>query len=224
MLADGAEYEANFVTVALNVVRKDAQGENELPSILRGWFGPQAGQPGTRHEVVAAPASDGAWRLSPSRRDAPPEITRWTAYSREQIPPLFGDTFSEARWNAGFVVSPTKDPRNVFLLVTLEKVDLHEDFQYVDRFLAPDMFQWSSQNRTAQGSKAGQIIRDHARNHIAVHLFVRPRKKLPRSASAPFVYCGPVRFEGWEGEKPIKVRWKLEEPVPERLRAFLSVP
>jgi len=43
-------------------------------------------------------------------------------------------------------------------------------------------------------------------------------KKLKGDA-APFVYCGPVSFESWEGEKPITVRWRLNQELPERLRA-----
>ena len=41
----------------------------------------------------------------------------WRRYSREQIPGLFGFPFSDAIWNAGFVVRPG----HIFLLVTLDK-------------------------------------------------------------------------------------------------------
>jgi hypothetical protein len=36
---DGATYEANFVKVAVNVVRKPGDEANQLPRILRAWFG-----------------------------------------------------------------------------------------------------------------------------------------------------------------------------------------
>lgn len=48
----GERYRANFVQVALNVVRREGSTENVLPSILRGYFGERAGHPGTRHRVV----------------------------------------------------------------------------------------------------------------------------------------------------------------------------
>ena len=35
---------------------------------------------------------------------------------------------------------------------------------------------------------------------------------------------GFEEFEGWEGEKPITVRWRLEKEVPHRLRSGLSMP
>jgi hypothetical protein len=53
--------------VALNVVRLPGEDRNRLPEILRTWFGPDAGLPGTRHEVVPEEAEDG-WRLRPANR------------------------------------------------------------------------------------------------------------------------------------------------------------
>ncbi len=64
---DGTTYEADFVKIALNVVRAPGDDRNRLPEILRGWFGPDAGLPGTRHEVALEQGSDG-WHLRPSRQ------------------------------------------------------------------------------------------------------------------------------------------------------------
>lgn len=50
--ADGVEYEADFVKVAVNVMRPRGGGQNVLPEVLRGWFGADAGRPGTLHEVL----------------------------------------------------------------------------------------------------------------------------------------------------------------------------
>ena len=47
----------------------------------------------------------------------------WGRYLREAIAPPFGLTFSQAIWNAGFVV---QDPE-IFLLVTLAKEDMSKD-------------------------------------------------------------------------------------------------
>lgn len=60
---DGGSYEANFVKIAVNVVRKPGDDANQLPGILRGWFGPDAGAPGTRHEVQLQRKGE-AWHLS----------------------------------------------------------------------------------------------------------------------------------------------------------------
>ena len=62
---DGVLYEANFVTIALNVIRPVGGEENVLPELLRGWFGPTAGANGTRHEVQFE-ERDGRWTMEPA--------------------------------------------------------------------------------------------------------------------------------------------------------------
>jgi hypothetical protein len=222
VLIDGKPHQANFVKIAVNVVRPDDGDENVLPAILRSWFGPDAGLPGTDFKVACEQSDDG-WTLHPvgRRLDERPELFR--RYSREQIPRLFGEEFNPAIWNSGYVAIPTSEPKHVCLLVTLNKEDLPPDFQYGDRFLAADQFQWQSQNRTKRASKAGRLISEHAALKVQVHLFVRQEKKRTGMA-APFVYCGPLRFVDWKGEAPITVKWSLETPVPERLAAELGVP
>ncbi|HEU5117847.1 MAG TPA: DUF3427 domain-containing protein, partial [Isosphaeraceae bacterium] len=63
----------------------------------------------------------------------------------------------------------------------------------------------------------------HRERGIAVHLFVRGQAKV-NGKTQPFIYCGALEFERWEGEKPITVWWRLRQPVPEHLRAELDVP
>ncbi len=214
--ADGETFVMDFVKVAVNVARPKEGGENELPRILRGWFGPDAGRPGTRHNVVFELKDDG-WELSPEgRREG--ELQLWRSYSREQIPPLFGMQFSKAIWNVGYV----NRSGHIVLMVTLDKKGHSSDFQYGDRFLDPSLFEWQSQNRTSRDSRDGEAIRGHVEKGIPVHLFVRREKKVG-SRAAPFVYCGDVVFEDWEGDNPVTVQWRLPEPVPEGLRGKLRM-
>jgi hypothetical protein len=208
---DGESYEANFAKIAVNVVRKPGSDANQLPAILRSWFGADAGAPGTRQAVSLQRKGD-TWHLGPLGRRMG-ELKLWQTYSREGIPPLFGFEFSTAIWNAGFV----KRPGHMFLFVTLDKSGHAEDFQYHDRFLSRTEFEWQSQNRTTQAGADGQDIQGHATRDIAVHLFVRARKKRAQGGASPFIYCGDVRFLSWEGEKPITVRWQLPAPVPHHI-------
>jgi hypothetical protein len=216
VLIDDARYRANFVRIAVNVIRAEESDDNALPSLLRGWFGPEAGAAGTRHRVRLVREGD-AWRLAPIGAAALSPVV-WKAYSREQIPGLFGLKFSEAIWNQGFVRRGDK----TFLLVTLDKTGKIEEHQYRDRFIAPDILEWQSQNRTARASEDGESIVGHASLGIDVHLFVRATRKTAGIASA-FVYCGIVKFVSWKGEGPITVRWQLSEPIPERLCSAFSV-
>ncbi len=146
--------------------------------------------------------------------------TVWKAYSREQIPALFGLPFSASIWEQGFV----RRDRLTFLLVTLDKSTSAKKHKYLDHFESPTDLQWQSQNRTARASKHGQSIRDHRTLGIDVLLFVRPRSKTREGKAAPFTYCGPVDFVSWDGDRPITVKWRLREAVPERLWEELRVP
>ena len=101
---------------------------------------------------------------------------------------------------------------------TLDKDDLLEGHQYSDHFMAPDRFQWQSQNRTTQDSKHGQMLKRHEQMGVVVHLFVR-RSKKTQGRPTRFHYCGPLRFEQWSGERPITVTWRLLNPLPDRLQA-----
>jgi len=212
---EGRPMEAVVAKIAINIVRRPSETSNQLPDIIRGWFGNAAGQPGradrvrlrkTRNGMIMEPIGS---RVGQVRG---PDL--WDRYLREAIPPAFGLTFSRAIWNVGFVVNGS----NMFLLVSLEKTGANPEHQYTDHFVSDREFNWQSQNRTTQQSKHGQMIQAHRARGIHVHLFVRPGRR------GPFVYCGEVDFVSWEGNSPISVHWRLREPVPPTLWPTLEVP
>jgi hypothetical protein len=207
----GKHYEANFVKIAVNVMRAGGRDENVLPEVLRGFFGKDAGQPGKAHRVKFEFGEDG-YTLSPLVAQTL-RAELWHEYMRQDIAPLWELTFSTAKWNQGFVV----DGRHMFLLVSLNKGGMASEHQYEDKFLSPTEFQWVSQNRTKQDSAAGRKIRDHTEQGISVHLFVRSERKTPDGTGAPFIYCGDVEFGSWDGNQPITVRWQLKNALPEHL-------
>lgn len=207
LIADDTSYEANFVKIAINVVRRSESDSNALPDILRRWFGPSAGQPGAGAQQVLLETSGDSYVARPlSEMNAP---VLWREYPRIEIPALWGIPYQENLWRQGFVWKN----KHMFLLVTLEKQGMQESHRYADRFLAPDLFEWQSQNRTTQSSKAGLALKNHREQGIAVHLFVRRLPKTQRGTGAPFTYCGDVSFVSWEGDAPITIRWRLPEAL-----------
>ncbi len=144
---NGRPMEATIAKIAVNVVRSlDTEG-NELPGILRGWFGNEVGLSDRSDRVrfrrsgngiVMEPFGRGEMSSSPT--------TLWGRYPREAIPPAFGLEFNPAIWNVGFVVSRP----HIFLLVTLAKDDMNPDHQYADHFLSDREFNWQSRRRTTQ--------------------------------------------------------------------------
>ena len=151
---DGREMEAVIAKIAINVVRGPGQTANQLPTILRTWFGDDAGTPGRGHRVVLRRTTEG-FAMEPVGAASAGQKTLWGRYLREAIPPTFGLTFNQAIWNAGFVI----EPPHIFLLVTLAKEDMNPDHRYADHFLSNQEFSWQSQNQTTQNSKRGQMIK-----------------------------------------------------------------
>ena len=201
------EYQANFVKIAINVIQQENVEENQLPSILRTFFGEEAGLPGTSHQVIFE-WLDIAYRLSPIQIAAVgPEL--WKDYMRAEIPRLWGFEFSPGKWNQGFV----QEDDHMFLLVSLDKEGMAKEHQYADRFLSKDTFQWMSQNRTKRDSAPGRKISGHEKVGIHVHLFIRDKRKTPAGKAAPFVNCGNVSFVDWKSDQPINVTWQLAEPL-----------
>jgi len=63
-VAGGEEYVGNFVKIALNTATRVGENGNSLHALLRGWFGPSAGHPGTKHTVTLEQV-DGRWVMQP---------------------------------------------------------------------------------------------------------------------------------------------------------------
>ncbi|WP_024352066.1 DUF3427 domain-containing protein [Aurantimonas coralicida] len=163
------------------------------------------------------------WRRAEFRSQLPSEVSDelvlWEAYKKERIAELVGAVFNAQSWNVGVV---RVDDR-LILLVTIDKRNMAAGTAYADKFLDAQTMSWHSQTRTKMASLIGQMLR-RAGTGNTVELFVREKKLGPDNKAAPFVYCGPVAFERWEGESPITVTWRLSEPVPRRLHRAFRIP
>ncbi len=218
VIINALSYNATFEEGAINVMRKDGEEENILPNVLREWFGEDDRQPSTANQIIFE-WIENTYVLGPlESKGEGPEL--WHEYMREEIPPAWGYEFNKGRWLQGYVSLG----EHIFLLVSLEKAGMQDKHKYEDIFLSPSEFQWVSQNQQAQGGKAGQALRHHKERDIQVHLFVRATRKTQRGRAAPFIYCGDVKFVEWEGTKPITIRWKLKEPVPDYLYRSFGLP
>ncbi len=69
-LPDGAVWQFRFAKEYCNVARPAGTARNQLPDLLRGWFGPRAGRPGTRFEVRFVASPDGLWASRCRRRSS----------------------------------------------------------------------------------------------------------------------------------------------------------
>lgn len=120
------------------------------------------------------------------------------SYKRMDVADLYGETFNTGNWNSGHV---SLDGR-VLLFVTLEKAKGMT--QYEDRLVAPDLLEWSSQKGTTRKSKKGREILEHLESGVEVHVWLRKSK-----GEVAFVYAGLGILVESEGEKPMRVKWRL---------------
>jgi superfamily II DNA or RNA helicase/diadenosine tetraphosphate (Ap4A) HIT family hydrolase/HKD family nuclease/SOS-response transcriptional repressor LexA len=60
-LPDGSVWRFNFVKHYCNVAHPPSTQRNQLPDLMRRWFGPTAGASGTSFQVRFSPSPDGLW-------------------------------------------------------------------------------------------------------------------------------------------------------------------
>jgi superfamily II DNA or RNA helicase len=101
--------------------------------------------------------------------------------------------------------------------VTLTKVEGHysPSTMYADRAISPTRFQWESQNRTSVTSETGQRYMNHRQLGSTVHLFLRETKSPDGDlGTPPYFYAGTMQYESHSGDRPIRIMWRLDEPLP----------
>lgn len=183
-------------------------------------------RPDPKGQAAGMLAELAEWRLAtqtePQAAEAPQPFTAagpdlWREYRTEEIPLLFGEAFKDGNRGKGIM----RYQNRLVLTPTLKKAGHTAGAMYSNAFLSADRFQWQSQTQTRRDDQHGRMI-SGADPHSQVHLFVR-NGKLRNGKAAPFLYCGQPVFEGWDGEKPITVTWRLPVPVPEHLRPGLGI-
>lgn len=216
---DGQPRQVKFAKVAVNVVHEKGGTENVLPTILRGWFGPNAGAPGNAQRVVFR-LRNGMYEVRPVAADdvLPDGPTLWERYTRAEAFKAVG--IEPKGWDKQQGV--VERPDQFVFFVTLDKTGRDEAIQFDDRFLSATEFQWESQNRDKRESDRGQRFLNQEHDGLPIHLFVR-RKQKTGSKTHPFFYAGKLQFVRWEGDNPIRIWWMLEEAVPARLVGELKV-
>ena len=97
-------------------------------------------------------------------------------------------------------------------MITLRKASQTKvEHRYADRFLSDCELQWESQASTAAESLKGRRLRGVIDTPRTIHLFVQ------YESHQKFTYLGPVTYVSHEGEKPMRVRFALQQPLPEPL-------
>jgi superfamily II DNA or RNA helicase len=155
-------------------------------------------------------------RLEPVARvlrvvDEPQGLALYGEYDRDAIAAAFGSE-NNPSWRVGHRDIDVGSEHHTILMVTLRKAgQLKIEHRYADRFLSPTELQWESQASTAADGLKGRRIRGIEDESRTIHLFVQ------YDSHQQFTYLGPVKYVSHEGEKPMRVKFDLQEPLPEAL-------
>jgi len=122
----------------------------------------------------------------------------------------------------GVLWSP--DVQSDLFLINLHKDEktFKESTMYRDIPVTKDLFDWESQSTTRQQSPTGRRYITHRENGTNILLAVRNAPD-DEVGTAPFLLLGTAQLETYEGDKPIRFRWRLDRSMPADVLAQASV-
>ncbi len=138
-------------------------------------------------------------------------LVLWGEYNRDAIAKAFGSE-NNPSWRVGHRDIDVLGAPQTVLMVTLRKADQKKvEHRYADRFLSRTELQWESQASTKRDSLKGRRIIGHTKEGRTVHLFVQ------YDSHQDFTYLGTVKYLSHEGQEPMRVRFELDQALPENL-------
>ena len=115
-LPDGSLWRFRFAKVAINVAHPVGRHDNRLPDLLRRWFGPHAGHPGTNHHLSFSLSPDGWW-VAPI--DAQPEhLAPIIPLTNRRPFQAFPTLRAAAGWQGDLTHHDAHEPEHVHLPIT----------------------------------------------------------------------------------------------------------
>jgi len=143
----------------------------------------------------------------------PSDLNLFAEYTRPEIVRHFGVHFDPAKHNKGILWF---DDQGV-IITKLDTSGSVERHHYINEFLSPIEFFWTSQNQMQPTNNAGRKLLDAAAEKRTVRLFVQPR------SHKPALYLGRVKTASFEGSGPMQIKFELEKPMPALVLAELGV-
>lgn len=136
-------------------------------------------------------------------------------YGNEDLQGILGHFSIETVGQRGVGVLFFKAIKTYALLVTFRKTekDFSPTTMYADYPISQTLLHWESQSNTSVLSETGQNLIHHKTRGYTILVFVRDVKKRNHQ-TVPFTYLGPVECERHEGERPIRMVWRLLHPMP----------
>jgi hypothetical protein len=119
----------------------------------------------------------------------------------------------------------SEEHKSDLFFITLNKAD--DDYspttRYQDYPISPTLFHWESQGRTATASPTGQRYINHVARGSRIVLFVRENRRDDRDVSTPYLCLGSARMVSHQSERPMRIVWELERPMPAEIYSHAKV-
>ncbi|MFK7919437.1 MAG: DUF3427 domain-containing protein [Ilumatobacter sp.] len=146
--------------------------------------------------------------------DAPLEIH--ASYSQSEVLAAFGDSTLATPRNLQAGVWWSEANQTDVFFVTLQKTerDYSPKTRYLDYAISEHLFHWESQSVTSTSSPTGQRYLNHRERGSKIVLFVRETRKDDVGRTSPYLCLGPASYVSHRSERPIKITWRLECPIP----------
>jgi len=149
----------------------------------------------------------------------PCDLRLHASYGYREITAAFGKATLSSSGPTGVGVIHIEEIKTYIHFVTFRKED--KDFapttRYKDYPISRTRLHWESQAGTTQSSATGQNYIHFKQRGYTILFFARLAKR-EEGETSPFLFLGPAsELESYESDRPIKMIWDLEYPIPAEL-------
>jgi len=135
-------------------------------------------------------------------------------YKRIELQILLDSKVPKGSWRAGYA----NTDKDICLFATIDKTHIfQENLKYDNSLFADDIIQWISQPKTSHNSSVGKMFIHHKEKGFKVHIFIRKYAFMNGNKTNPFIYLGNAQYYSSQGDKPMKILWKLDKKIPQKL-------
>lgn len=143
-------------------------------------------------------------------------LIKYKEYSRIELQYILESHAQKGSWRAGYSIAGN----NISLFITMNKdKEIPQHLNYDNFFYKQEIIQWISQSKTSHNSPIGKLFINHKEENYFVHIFVRKYSNF-NGNTMQFTYLGEADYYSSHGDKPIYLKWKLKNKIPDYL--FLS--
>ena len=141
-------------------------------------------------------------------------LISYKEYKRVELQILLNSKVPKGSWRAGYA----NTDKDICLFATIDKTHIfQENLKYDNSLFADDIIQWISQPKTSHNSNVGQMFINHKEKGFKVHIFIRKYAFMNGNKTNPFIYLGNAKYYSSKGDKPMKILWKLDKKIPQKL-------